>query len=353
MQPNDLEELQRVLCRRLPYVAPVSVMWLAYGVLDFVVYPEHAPRWLVYRLVAFVPFLVLHLNVRRIPPRRVVPVVCGCAASTSIPLSLMVLESGGFGSSYYVGYTVVFAFCAVVFPMDWRRMAILALVLLGPYFVAASWHGGATFARVAERSTFLLTLTAFLVAGGELSTRLFVRERRARGRMRELVAALEEATRRDPLTDAFNRRYLEERLAEELALFNRRGVPFAFLLADLDHFKRLNDEHGHPAGDHALEASRAIRRVTRRENLLFRYGGEEFAVLLPATRLDQAVHAAEHLRGTVEVLDAQWEGRRIPLTVSVGVTAVRRGDDADAVVRRADAALYRAKDAGRNRVESA
>ena len=160
---------------------------------------------------------------------------------------------------------------------------------------------------------------------------------------------------RDSLTGLYVRRYFDHRLAEEEARLRRYGGVVSLLMADVDHFKRINDTHGHQQGDVVLrEVARLMRQAVRKEvDVVCRYGGEEFVVLLPHTPLSGAQVVAERIRRQVE--QHRFSGGKGPLqiTISLGVAAMDdttliSGED---LVRRADQALYRAKDSGRNRVE--
>ncbi|MGH9141102.1 MAG: GGDEF domain-containing protein [Vicinamibacterales bacterium] len=152
----------------------------------------------------------------------------------------------------------------------------------------------------------------------------------------------------DPLTGAFNRRQMERSLAMAIERRNRTNEPASLLLFDVDHFKRINDAFGHAVGDEALKRLVALISARARTlDVLFRIGGEEFVLLLPATRYAGAVAVAEHLRALVagtELLDV----RRI--SISIGVSELQRGESAASWIADADAAVYRAKQGGRNRV---
>ena len=153
----------------------------------------------------------------------------------------------------------------------------------------------------------------------------------------------------DPLTGAANRRALMQALETELARASRQHTPLALMMVDIDHFKRVNDHYGHLAGDHVL------RQRLRASDVLGRYGGEEFMVLLPGTDLHGAAQLAEHLRQAVQAAPCEWQGQRIPFTVSIGVAAsadtpADPSRTSEALLQAADQALYRAKDDGRNRV---
>jgi diguanylate cyclase (GGDEF)-like protein len=158
----------------------------------------------------------------------------------------------------------------------------------------------------------------------------------------------------DPLTGLLNRRYLEERLAEELNRCKRSGVPMSFLMLDIDDFKKYNDRNGHPAGDDALEmTAQCLKSMLRSEDVAARYGGEEFSILLPQTGIDEAKIIADRLRRRVESTEYQF-GRSQPLgavTVSIGVSSYTRSlDSISAIIDAADRALYVAKSMGKNRV---
>jgi diguanylate cyclase (GGDEF)-like protein len=159
-------------------------------------------------------------------------------------------------------------------------------------------------------------------------------------------------TVQDGLTGLHNRRYLTEFLDRELSRAERHDRPLALALFDIDRFKGINDTFGHLAGDTVLRGLAALLRpVVRKDELLARYGGEEFAMVLPETSGENAVQACERLRKTVADHQFTYDGRPIPVTVSIGVAV--NGADADTperLLRAADTKLYQAKADGRNRV---
>jgi diguanylate cyclase (GGDEF)-like protein/PAS domain S-box-containing protein len=158
----------------------------------------------------------------------------------------------------------------------------------------------------------------------------------------------------DHLTGLHNRRYFLELTQRELARFNRYGLAFCLLVIDIDHFKSVNDEHGHMAGDLVLKdlAASCVKRL-RTNDLMGRVGGEEFAAVLVESDLGQAASVAERLRAMAEEQDFRVGGREVRVTISVGVAQVRPADDLAALLKRADEAMYEAKRKGRNRVELA
>jgi diguanylate cyclase (GGDEF)-like protein len=175
---------------------------------------------------------------------------------------------------------------------------------------------------------------------------------RTHGDLAAANARLEELSRRDDLTGIANRRRLQQALAEEWS-HTRQSI--AFLLLDLDYFKKLNDTHGHLAGDLALQSVAGFVAETARPHggLAARYGGEELAVLLPGLGLDRALQVAEQLRAGIEALAIPNEESPLGhLTASVGAAAMLPGlgQTPEGLIEAADLALYQAKDEGRNRV---
>jgi two-component system cell cycle response regulator len=169
----------------------------------------------------------------------------------------------------------------------------------------------------------------------------------------QLQARLYDLATRDPLTQAFNRRHFEERLSAEWAWGARHDRPCAICSIDADHFKNVNDTHGHAAGDYVLsELANVVRTIVRKEDVFARMGGEEFVVLARGTTLDAALVFADRIRVAIEQHAFDYETKRLAITVSIGVaTSTDPGvTSSNDLMARADAALYRAKREGRNRV---
>lgn len=158
----------------------------------------------------------------------------------------------------------------------------------------------------------------------------------------------------DDLTVTFNARYLATRLVEEIERSRRASTPLSLLWMDLDHFKRVNDKHGHASGDQVLRAfADRVRAATRRVDILVRRGGEEFVLLMPATSGAQAKVIAERVRATVGETPIELaDGGRVTQTVSIGVVTWNGRESPEAIQQRADETMYFAKQRGRNRVES-
>lgn len=154
----------------------------------------------------------------------------------------------------------------------------------------------------------------------------------------------------DPLTGIANRAAFEERLQREHGRWKRYRHPLGFMILDVDHFKQINDNYGHKAGDRALKLiAQLLRQSLRETDFIARYGGEEFVALVPETALAQIAEVAEKLRLAIENCSFHHRGVRVPITLSVGYCEFRGDDSSEDVFQRADAALYRAKAAGRNR----
>ncbi len=170
---------------------------------------------------------------------------------------------------------------------------------------------------------------------------------------RDVLQRLFQSSVRDPLTGVGNRAYFDERLTAEIAFAKRHGGAMSLLLIDIDHFKRVNDEHGHQAGDAALKylAAMATARL-RVEDVFARYGGEEFGVILRGIDLVGAGRAAERLRSSIGGGSFAHAGTFIPITISVGCASLGccSARTAEALIQAADRRLYAAKHLGRNRV---
>lgn len=160
---------------------------------------------------------------------------------------------------------------------------------------------------------------------------------------------LRRQAREDSLTGLLNRDALAAMLPREIALAERERMPLSVVLFDLDHFKRVNDRHGHQAGDRVLvEVARIVRETLRESDLVFRFGGEEFLAVLPDTDEGGAVRAGERLRAAISADPGIADRIGEQVTLSAGLVTLRPGDDAERLLARADRALYGAKDEGRD-----
>ncbi len=163
-----------------------------------------------------------------------------------------------------------------------------------------------------------------------------------------------DAAMKDGLTGLFNRKHTDERLDAELAYANRHSTALSVAMIDVDHFKLVNDTHGHPAGDAVLRAvAESMGKALRTEDVLGRYGGEEFVVVARGASLEEALRMAERLRARVAATPIEFEGISIVVTASLGVASLaccQKPVTREALIALADERLYRAKESGRNRV---
>lgn len=198
-----------------------------------------------------------------------------------------------------------------------------------------------------------LSTNELLLKMATLTEELLNLNRELAQKNRELARAnaiIARLSRTDPLTGLANQRALEERLPALLAAARRHHQPLAAVLADLDHFKKINDTYGHAAGNEVLRGfARLLQENCRQEDLPVRWGGEEFLIVLPNTNREGAYHFAVRVK---KLLAAQvFPPLLEPVTASFGISEFQPDDDADSFFKRADQALYQAKNAGRNRIE--
>lgn len=167
--------------------------------------------------------------------------------------------------------------------------------------------------------------------------------------LREMMGQLEISAKTDLLTGLPNRWEIMSRLQSESGRSERHGKVFSLLLADLDHFKMINDTYGHMAGDRILKSiAKSLRSVIRIEDFCGRWGGEEFLIILPETDLDQASLVAEKLVAEVRKTPLSVNGKKITVTLSIGAGVFRQGMSIDGCINKVDVALYKAKSNGRN-----
>jgi diguanylate cyclase (GGDEF)-like protein len=221
----------------------------------------------------------------------------------------------------------------LVFGLRAGRAMISPGTIVAEVTADSALNVSAAFGYLVIALVFQLTLVALVVTRG--------------------VVELRRASRHDALTGLLNRRAAQEALEDEVQRSRRLGEPFSLLMIDADHFKSINDVQGHAAGDRALQHLGTLLLAQMRDiDRVGRWGGEEFIVVLPGTPLAQAQEVAERLRERAQALPPRWQERNLPLTLSAGLSQwAGAGDELAALLARADAALYRAKGAGRNRVE--
>lgn len=239
-------------------------------------------------------------------------------------------------------------------PREGRRMAAMGFLMLAAVIAWRAW----TLGDPAEtRLDLIYLLYAGIVFTGVaiISVRLGHIRERLREQAAELKLALarnQELATRDVLTGLTNRRAMLEQMAVAAREIERHGQPLALVLFDLDHFKQINDTRGHAAGDRVLQRFGEVAQAEiRAGDVLARWGGEEFLLMLPRTGLEEAWRCAERIRTRLVALKLEGGTPGQPLTFSAGVSSCRRMDQLDAAIEAADRAMYLAKATGRNRTE--
>jgi diguanylate cyclase (GGDEF)-like protein len=234
----------------------------------------------------------------------------------------------------------------------WLLLASLAVMLL--LLAAAAWSARALIRSVTRPLANAVRVTE-AVAAGDLYVQIKTESNDEVAKLLHAVdrmrTSLVEQAEQDPLTHLLNRRSFDRQARHEAQRAQRSDGPWAMLMIDIDHFKRLNDSLGHAAGDVALVAvANALRTALRTEDLAARWGGEEFVLLLVGTAPDAALLAAERIRVALAGLALSHQDRAFTITASIGVATAHGAMEVASVLHRADEALYAAKAAGRNRV---
>ena len=205
-------------------------------------------------------------------------------------------------------------------------------------------------AKTPESDSVVTAVTRLIKTNQKMQEQLASAQEKLREQAKQMECSAAEA-RTDALTGLANRRALDQEMARQFEAYKRQGRKMALVMVDIDHFKRFNDTYGHQVGDRVLcGLAGDLLAQGRPSDLVSRYGGEEFALVLPETNLATACDRAEQLRQAVEAARYRDAGAELRVTISVGVAVLGEGDDASGLIRRADAALYASKETGRNRV---
>jgi two-component system cell cycle response regulator len=269
------------------------------------------------------------------------------------PPCLVIISGDDMGRRYELGHTEVTigrtdecTICVATDQVSRKHAAVQGI--LGKYFIVDLRSTNGTFVNEQKVER------AKLVDGDQIrvgKTVLKYTESRVEQRYFEHAFNLASI---DALTGAFNKRYFDESFGKDVQRAQQTGTPLSMVLFDIDHFKKINDSYGHPAGDAVLKnVATAVLAQLRDGDALFRVGGEEFALVLAATPLEMAAQAAEAVRGLIEALVTDFMGTRITTTLSLGVAELGAAELPAALYQRADELLYSAKRGGRNRVAAA
>lgn len=171
--------------------------------------------------------------------------------------------------------------------------------------------------------------------------------------IRKRSQEVEYESRHDALTGLYNRKAYEDKITETIYNLERYNVPASMIICDIDFFKKINDNFGHKVGDLALKKlAELLKERLRKYDFIYRYGGEEFVIILPHTDINGALIAGEGVRSYIDKSVFSYKDQKIPLTISAGISSFKKGDDGSTVFEKADKALYLAKKSGRNKVKT-
>jgi len=255
----------------------------------------------------------------------------------------------GWDSGFH--YYLLMFIPAIVVSGDRKRMMFL-LTLLFAYYLGlhAASRGLGVMAPLSGTGLWIVHSfnVAIVFAMASYTARFYY------GTVRRAEKKLVELATKDPLTGLSNRRNLLALAEHEIARARRTGEPIALVIADIDHFKQINDQHGHEAGDHVLSHVGALlMQLCRGQDIVARWGGEEFLLLLPATDLNAATQLAERVRAAVATASVDHESKAVSFTLSLGVAVLDSAEPISAAIARADRMLYQSKAEGRDRVSVA
>jgi len=256
------------------------------------------------------------------------------------------------GELQYLSFLSLGGLIASLF-LSARATAIVFVITLIGSLLLTSFVPGYSASNNIYVHFFILTVGGLVVMAANLRQRYLEQIDWQTQQLVESEARLRELSVRDPLTGLFNRRYLEEVLALEMIRAARKQYPIGIIMADIDHFKRFNDTHGHAAGDAVLvQVGNLLRTHVRSSDVTCRYGGEEFVLILPEASREITQIRAEQMREDARHLHVQYEGQTLgALTLSFGVAVFpNNGSTEDTILKAADDALYCAKLDGRDRV---
>ncbi|WP_419811762.1 diguanylate cyclase [Bacterioplanoides sp.] len=353
-----MEQLQRDIIRRHTHAAAVAMLFSAlFAISYFFGLTQLSIRELVLLLLGYwclhggLLFLVVSGYSRRYPdPSLMIPfMVLGIGFIT-----LMLLFSNELRPAWTIAYLVVMPFG--VFRLNGREyLGVCLWVLVGYIGVVGYFHYSQQPVWALEMEwllgiVFLACIMVYAVIGKEF-TLLRDAYRQKNRELRRALVRIEELAVTDELTGLYNRRYLLQALEKQQALSDRDGSPFVLAFVDIDHFKQINDLHGHRIGDQVLiELAVLLKRSVREIDVAARYGGEEFVLLLNGVALDDALQVLERIR--IRVAGQHYAEVSIPMTVSIGVVQYHDGEPVGTLLNRADCLLYEAKREGRNRVKA-
>jgi len=346
-------------------------LYASFGLLDERVIPEIRQVAWIFRYFIYCPaaLLVYALTLAPLFRRWMQPLLALIGFTGGLGIIGMIFLANSTGSTlYYAGLLLCVVFFFTFMRLYFTYAALLSWVLFALYILITAGFGRISDTVFTNNVCFFL---AFNVTGTlacysmeRLMRSDFLQQRTIKEQTDQLKVALvevdqarrsaEEASRSDPLTGLFNRRFFFGMAEAELARDRRYEHSLAVIMLDVDFFKSINDRYGHSVGDQVLlEVAVQLKKNLRQTDIACRYGGDEFVILLPETEVDTAGFVANRLRESVEAIKLVTEKGPVVVTLSLGIAAYARGDleNIDLLIKRADQALYEAKQAGRNQVK--
>ncbi|WP_019142034.1 GGDEF domain-containing protein [Noviherbaspirillum massiliense] len=341
---------------RTTQFSPLSLISLLYALNLFIFYQQEfisdasflcGSAFVLCTVIFFYGLFKLGANKRFEDPTLMLPQLC---ATVSIMLLMAYIDRA---TQPALVPFILIAFSFGIFRLSTRSLVLMSAACVSAYLGIILMHADQAEQISLLRHDFMqwcvlaLTLPGMIVVGKQIQNlRQLLRLTRYQ------LAHFEEKATRDELTGLYNRRQLQDELERARAHARASSTPFCICLIDIDHFKKINDGSGHLTGDTMLrEFARVARNSIRDTDILGRYGGDEFMQILPDTDLKGAVMHAERLRVQAHFLDFQALLPQKHISLSIGIAQYRDGESLLDLIARADAALYRAKQLGRNRVE--
>jgi diguanylate cyclase len=333
---------------------------LSMSAVGLVLWPEFVPNWSTWWLgdlagIIIVTPLILSWRLRRAAPWSPRKKLEGaCLGLLLLLVSFLIFsDATGLPSSLQQIFALLpfMIWAALRFSQRVVTTATAGICAIAVYYTV---NGMGPFAEPSLNES-LLVLLAFIstvVVTTLVLSAVITERRQAMLALEQALAGVREEALTDPLTGLYNRRYLWEFLRREWVRARRRGQPLSVIMLDLDHFKRINDSFGHQAGDYVLAAvAGLLRNQIRASDIVCRYGGEEFALVLPEASRESVRQRAEEIRSAIKQLDLRHQGVALGrITASLGIAQFpNHADGPDALMTAADAALYEAKSTGRDR----
>ena len=353
---SSLSTTQRPRSRRArpARISPISISSLIYLAIIFVLFLQGivqaiafltAAALLVFFLLAFYLVFSLQWNTRLFDPGLTCPQLC---AAVMMMLTVFAVDCH---TQFVLGPFLLVIFSQAAYRLRSSTLTTVSVGSMVAYLAIILLRGcdDVTAFRCDVMAWVVCTVTLPLVSATGKQIQVL---RHALKSTRHRLQKIEEKAIRDELTGLVNRRQLVEELNAAVMQSNAQGSSFCLAIIDVDHFKDINDRHGHLIGDLILrEFADVARNSIRDSDILGRYGGDEFMQILPDTELKGAVMHAERLRVHAHFLNVHNVMPQKSISLSIGVAQYRGGETADSLIERADAGLYRAKERGRNRVD--